>query len=63
AFKLSADNIGGKQTYIKMEVLPAKAVKAEKIKTTLPAGTTAASETVTPTESAAASETTTASAS
>ena len=62
AFKLSADNIGGKQTYIKMEVLPAKAVKAEKIKTTLPAGTTAASETVTPTESAAASETTTASA-
>ena len=45
-----------------MEVLPAKAVKAEKIKTTLPAGTTAASETVTPTESAATSETTTASA-
>lgn len=62
AFKLSADNIGGKQTYIKMEVLPAKAVKADKVKKTLPAGTTAASETAAPAEPAA-SETTAASAS
>lgn len=53
AFKLSYDNIGGKQTYIKMEVLPAKAVKADRIKTTIPDGTTVPSETAAPAETSA----------
>ena len=44
AFKLAMENIGG-QLYIKLEVVPAKSLKPEKIKTTIPASTTAASET------------------
>lgn len=57
AFKLSYDNVGGQQTYIKLEVLPAKAVKADRIKSTIPVETTAPSETTAPAESAAPSET------
>ena len=44
AFKLAMENIGG-QLYIKLEIVPAKSLKPEKIKTTIPASTTAASET------------------
>ncbi|MBO4449266.1 MAG: hypothetical protein J5777_01645 [Clostridiales bacterium] len=51
-YKLALENIGGK-LYLKMEIVPAKSLKAEQIKETI-AQTTAASETV------AASETTTA---
>ena len=58
AYKLSAENVAGKNTYIKMEVLPAKSLKAEQIKTTIPAGTTASSETTaSSSESTASSET------
>ena len=44
AFKLAMENIGG-QLYIKLEVVPAKSLKPEKIKSTIPVSTTAASET------------------
>ena len=44
AFKLALENIGG-QLYIKLEVVPAKSLKPEKIKTTIPVTATAASET------------------
>jgi len=53
AFKLAMENIGGK-LYIKLEIVPAKSLKAEQIKRTIPVETAAASET------AAVSETTTA---
>lgn len=60
AFKLSYDNVGGQQTYIKMEVLPAKAVSADRIKTTIPVEA-APSESAAPAATSAASETTAAS--
>ncbi|MBO4680687.1 MAG: hypothetical protein J5623_02160 [Clostridiales bacterium] len=44
AFKLAMENIGGK-LYIKLEIVPAKSLKAEQIKSTFPVETTAASET------------------
>lgn len=44
AYKLAMENIGGK-LYIKLEIVPAKSLKPEKIKATIPVGTTAASET------------------
>ena len=58
AYKLSYDNISGQQTYIKLEVLPAKAVKADRIKSTIPVETTApaaSSETTVASESTSAS--------
>jgi hypothetical protein len=50
AYRVSMDNIGGKQAYIKLEVIPAKALKPEQIEQTdattataaQPSGTTAA---------------------
>ena len=60
AFKLSYDNVGGQQTYIKLEVLPAKAVSADRIKTTIPVEA-APSESAAPSATSAASETTAAS--
>ena len=48
AYRLSLENIGGK-LYLKMDIVPAKSVKAEQIKETIP---------VTPSETAPASETT-----
>ena len=54
AFKLSYDNISGQQTYIKLEVLPAKAVAADRIKNTIPVETTAPSETAASSETTAA---------
>ena len=44
AYKLALENIGGK-LYLKLEVVPAKSLKPDRIKTTIPAQTTAASET------------------
>lgn len=64
AFKLSVENIAGQQAYMKLEIVPLKALKPEKIKTTLPvetaapAGETTASAAET---TAAATESTTAS--
>lgn len=43
AFKLSVENIAGQQAYMKLEVLPLKALKPEQIKTTLPLETAAPS--------------------
>ncbi len=60
AFKLSYDNVGGQQTYIKLEVLPAKAVSADRIKTTIPVEA-APSESAASSATSAASETTAAS--
>lgn len=60
AFKLSYDNVGGQQTYIKLEMLPAKAVSADRIKTTIPVEA-APSESAAPSATSAASETTAAS--
>lgn len=51
AFKLAMENIGG-QLYIKLEIVPAKSLKPEKIKSTIPASTTAASETTAATSAA-----------
>ena len=44
AYKLALENIGGK-LYIKLEIVPAKSLKSEQIKRTIPVETTAASET------------------
>lgn len=60
AYKLSYDNVGGQQTYIKLEVLPAKAVSADRIKSTIPVEA-APSESAAPSATAASSETTAAS--
>ena len=42
AFKLSVENIAGQQAYMKLEIVPVKALKPEQIKTTLPVGAAAA---------------------
>lgn len=55
AYRIIADNVGGKQTYIKLEILPAKAVKPEQIMASAPSETTAAaSETTAATTTAPA---------
>ena len=51
AFKLAMENIGGK-LYIKLEIVPAKSLKAEQIKRTIPVETAAVSETATATSAA-----------
>lgn len=45
AYRVSLDNVGGKQAYIKLEVLPAKALKPEQIEPAEATATAANSET------------------
>ena len=56
AFKISYENVGGQQTYLKLEVVPAKSVKADRIKATIPVETTAPSEASAASSTAAATE-------
>lgn len=52
AYKVSLDNVGGKQTYIKLEVLPAKALKSDQILPSEKTAASAASETTAATPAA-----------
>ena len=52
AFRITAENIGGKQTYIKLEIIPAKGLKADQIDKVI-TSETAASETIASETSAA----------
>lgn len=47
AYRIYAENIGGKKTYIKLEVVPAKSLKPEQIMPSAPAESTAAPEATT----------------